>query len=247
MRRLLKGLVVVPVLAAFALALLYAATLRPGDPLLYPARAGEPRFAIFVADHGYHAGLVILREDIGRVGLLSGDPVLLALSDRYAAYQWLEVGWGDETFYRFAPTISQVSVSMAFNALTGQNASTVLHIAGLKLLPEAVFTHSDVQRLELSQRGLENLLGGLASTFAKNGRGLPIELGKGIYGPSLFYRAKGHYSVLSTCNAWLGNLLSAAGLKTSPVASVTSPGLLADLRWRNDLPLDAAAPLGKLD
>lgn len=247
MLRFLKRLVLVPVLAALAPAMLYVATLRPGDPSLYPARDGQPRFTIFVADHGYHAGLVMAREDVGRLGLVSGDPILVALSERYAAYQWMEVGWGDEAFYRFAPTISDVSISMAFNAFSGRNASTVLHIAGLKLSPEAVFSHSDLQRLELSRRGFERLLADLSATFAVDGRGLPVELGKGIYGPSLFYRAKGHYSLASTCNTWLGNLLSAAGLKTSPVSSVISPGLLADIRWRNELPHNAAVLASKPD
>jgi hypothetical protein len=63
----------------------------------------------------------------------------------------------------------------------------------------------------------------------------PVELGKGIYGPSLFYRANGHYSVINTCNMWIGELLASAGLKVSPVSSVASPGLLAELRWRNEL------------
>jgi hypothetical protein len=84
------------------------------------------------------------------------------------------------------------------------------------------------------------MLRGLSASFVADGRGLPIELGEGIYGPSLFYRARGHYSLVSTCNGWLGDLLTAAGLKTSPVLSVTSTGLVADIRWRNEVPLDSS-------
>ncbi len=232
------------VLAMLGLAALYGATLRPGNASLYPVPDGKARYTIFVADHGYHAGLVILREDVSRIGIATGDPVLVALGSRYAAYSWIEVGWGDESFYRHAPTLSQVSASMAFNAHSGRNAATVLHVVGLSQPPERVFIHSDLQRLFLSHGGLEALLAGLSASFSTERDGLPVELGKGIYGPSLFYRAKGHYNLVNTCNVWLGNLLTFAGLKTSPVASVTSPGLLADLRWRNPLPGDSAGPSG---
>jgi hypothetical protein len=82
---------------------------------------------------------------------------------------------------------------------------------------------------------MEKVLRGVAGAFAVDDAGEPVELGKGIYGPSLFYRARGRYSLVNTCNMWLGDLMAAAGLKASPVASVTSRGLLTELRWRNNL------------
>ncbi|MGV3548584.1 DUF2459 domain-containing protein [Rhizobium sp.] len=224
-----------------ALAVLYVATMRSGDAALYPAREGTERFLVYLADHGYHAGLIIRHADIGRFSPAPDSRALSALFLRYQAYDWIEIGWGDEQFYRFAPTISRVTVSMAFSALSGQNDATVLHVVGLSKTPETTFRRSDLQRIELSEQGLKNVLRGVAVTFALDASGEPVELGKGIYGPSLFYRATGHYSLLNTCNTWLGDLMSAAGLKVSPVAAITSIGLLADLRWRNDFSRPAVA------
>lgn len=235
MRRFFKWFLLSAMALPLALVVLYLATMRYGDAALYPARDGQERFPIYLADHGYHAGLIVRRADLGRFSLALDDKVLATLFNRYQAYEWIEVGWGDEQFYRFAPTISHVTVSMAFSALSGMNDATVLHVVGLSKAPEATFRNSDLQRIELSAQGVQNVLRGMAAAFAVDNSGEPVELGKGIYGPSLFYRARGHYSLVHTCNMWLGDLMAAAGLKVSPVASLTSAGLLAELRWRNDL------------
>ena len=52
---------------------------------------------------------------------------------------------------------------------------------------------------------------------------------------SLFYPAVGTFSILHVCNHWIGDMLDAAGLPTTPVADTFSSGLLLDLRWRAGL------------
>jgi uncharacterized protein (TIGR02117 family) len=241
MRRFLKWLVMIVVALPLAVVLLYAFTMRFGDAALYPPAKGAETFPVVIADHGYHAGLIIRRADLDRYSLALNDPVLSALFVRYQAYEWLEIGWGDEQFYRFAPAISDVTVKMAFNALSGMNDATVLHVVGLSEAPEEVFKHSDLQRISLSEAGMREVMKGVSLAFAKDALSQPVELGKGIYGPSLFYRANGHYSMINTCNMWIGGLLANAGLKVSPVPSVASVGLLAEIRWRNDLAEAVAA------
>lgn len=239
MRRFLKWLLLSLLALPVAVAALYLATMRNGDAALYPPPGNQARFPVYLADHGYHAGLILRRSELERFSLMLDDKVLAALLARYQAYEWVEIGWGDEQFYRFAPDISHVTLTMAFSALSGSNDSTVLHVVGLNRDPQAMFRKSDIQRIDLSERGVENVLRGVASTFAVDAAGDPVELGKGIYGPSLFYRAQGHYSLINTCNTWLGDLMASAGLKVSPVASITSAGLLAEIRWRNVLALPA--------
>ena len=235
MRRFVRWFGLSVAVLPLALVALYVATMRNGDAALYPARAGAESFPVFLADHGYHAGLIVRRADLDRFSRTLDDPVLAALFLRYQAYEWVELGWGDEQFYRLAPTISHVTISMAFNALSGRNEGTVLHVVGLGPSPETVFRHSDLQRMELSEGGMAKVMSGVAASFATDRFGEPVELGKGIYGPSRFYRALGRYSLLNTCNAWLGERMAAAGLKVSPVSSMTSAGLLMEIRWRNDL------------
>lgn len=235
MRRFLKWLVISVAALPLAVVVLYGFTMRFGDAALYPPAKGAETFPVVISDHGYHAGLIIRRADLDRYSLVLNDPVLSALFVRYQAYEWLEIGWGDEQFYRFAPAISDVTVKMAFDALSGMNNATVLHVVGLSKAPEQVFVHSDLQRIQLSEAGMREVMKGVLLAFEKDELAQPVELGKGIYGPSLFYRANGHYSMINTCNMWIGALLANAGLKVSPVSSVTSPGLLAELRWRNEL------------
>ena len=241
MRRFLKWTMALLAAVPILLAVLHVVTMRNGDAALYPARPGEDRVVIYLADHGHHAGLVVRRADLDRLAVAAGVEVQSALSTRYGAYEWIEIGWGDEQFYRFAPTLSHVTASMAFSALSGMNGRTVLHVVGLDRAPDTVFRNSDLQRIDLSSVGFGNVVRGIVGSFAVDEAGKPTELGRGIYGPSLFYRANGRYSLLNTCNMWLGDLMAAAGLKVSPVASVTSAGFMAEIRWRNELTPSVAA------
>ena len=68
--------------------------------------------------------------------------------------------------------------------------------------------------------------------------GHPVELGVGIYGPSLFYRARGEFSILNVCNHWVARLLDAAGVPTPPLLDTLPLGLTLDLRWRAGLGAD---------
>jgi uncharacterized protein (TIGR02117 family) len=214
---------------------LYVATVRYADPALFPARAGDAGVTVAIADHGVHAGIVLDRQSLADAAITMGNPQLLELTSRFEAYPFLEIGWGDEQFYRFAPALSDVTVVMAGKALLGLNAYSVLHVVGLEKDAVATFPHSDVQTIRLSHAGFARLVDRLEKTFAQTGNGQLVELGQGIYGPSLFYRAVGHYSLLSTCNRWVSDLLNLAGLASSPVPSALSSGLLAELRLRNSL------------
>ncbi len=241
MKRIAKALLHTVLTAVAALVLISLVTLRHSDPALYPSANGEETFVVSVADHGVHAGLIIRLADIDAIARQTDDPVLQAVLTRFDAYQWLEIGWGDEDFYRFAPALSDVTVRMAFNALAGLNKTAVLHVAGLHDNAAASFPRSDVVDLRLTRRGLARLVGGLSKSFGRQSMesfaaesiDRPIELGPGIYGPSLFYRATGHYSVLNTCNRWIADLLASAGVAASPVPATLSGGLIAELRWRN--------------
>jgi Protein of unknown function (DUF2459) len=80
----------------------------------------------------------------------------------------------------------------------------------------------------LAETGFERLLGKVNATFAADLR----DLGPGLYGPSLFYRAVGAFHLFNVCNHWIADLLDAAGVPTAPVLATLPPGLLFDLKWR---------------
>src|SRR5437660_638567 len=110
----------------------------------YPAPAGEPTVAVFVVNHGYHAGIVLPRGTVGAVASRRGYTALVAVSTRFAAFPFLEMGWGDEEFYRSVPTIASVTMSMAARALFLPGNPSVVHVVGLSYPPRAAFPAADI-------------------------------------------------------------------------------------------------------
>jgi uncharacterized protein (TIGR02117 family) len=222
---------------AGALGLLIAATVltaRRGDPALWPPPAGGPSVAIEVVSHGYHAGVVISHALMADLADRQGNVALVAVAQRFAAYPFVEFGWGDEDFYRSVPDAASLTITLAVRALFRPGNASVVHVVGLSDEPGAVFRSADVVRIELSSRGLSRLLHRLDASFARVG-GKPQELGPGLYGPSLFFRGVETFHVFNVCNHWVAGLLSAAGLPTAPVLATLPSGLLFDLRWRAGL------------
>ena len=81
----------------------------------------------------------------------------------------------------------------------------------------------------------DRMLQQLEATFVPPESGALPDLGRGLYGPSLFYPANGHFSIFKVCNHWIADLLDAAGLPVAPVLATLPSGLILDLRWRAGL------------
>jgi uncharacterized protein (TIGR02117 family) len=210
---------------------LFFATLKSADQALYPVDADSAAIRVVVVDHGYHAGLIVPVAPLRVMASLTGNASLLSLTQRFAAYEWLEIGWGDENFYRNVPDLSFGTAHHVLKALFWPDNSSILHVVGFSGLPEEVFARSGHQSLQLGNEGFVRLAKVIGDTFAES-EGVIIDAGPGLYGPSRFYRAKGSYSFLNLCNHWTGRTLASAGVPYSPVLSTFSVGLMADLRWR---------------
>jgi uncharacterized protein (TIGR02117 family) len=229
LRRLGIGVFVAAILLLTAAAL----TKRPGDPELYPPPAGAPAVEVFVVSHGYHAGIVVPRAQAAEVAGANRDARVAAVTTRFAAYPWLEVGWGDEGFYTSVPTIGSLTIPLALRALFRPGNPSVVHVVGLAQPPRATFANADIVRLHLSEAGFARLLDRLDATFAEREEGgLGDPMGPGLYGPSLFYRGVGAFHLFNVCNHWIANLLDAAGVPTTPLLATLPAGLLYDLKRR---------------
>ena len=227
-RRLGFGLLIAAVLFVTAVIV----TARRGDSSVWPPRPGAPTTEVFVVSHGYHAGIIVprraLAEEASRRGLISIGHVVT----RFAAFDRLEIGWGDEAFYREVPTAASLNVALAVRALFRPGNPSVLHIVGVNDDPRDAFTRSDMVRIELGEASFARLADKLDAAFARDATGRPEDLGPGLYGPSLFFRANGTFHIFNVCNHWLAGLLDAAGVPTAPVLATLPFGLLADLEWR---------------
>jgi hypothetical protein len=87
----------------------------------------------------------------------------------------------------------------------------------------------------LSRNGFDQMLAKLDAAFVPPQGGTLADVGRGLYGTSLFYPANGTFSVVRLCNHWISDLLGAAGLPTTPVLATIPAGLMLSLRYRAGL------------
>lgn len=226
-RRAIAGLIV----ASLAVAALVLVTAQGRDPGLYPPAAGALSIPVGVVDHGYHAGLILPVAQLRVVASVSGDAALLGLTQRFQAYDWLEIGWGDDNFYRNVPSVSLGTLPYVLKALFAPGNRSIVHVVGFSGPPQENFPASRHVSLALGGQGFARLSRFVGAVFDL-AEGQVTDAGPGLYGPSRFFRAKGEYSLLNLCNHWTGRALAAAGVPYSPVLSTFSVGLIADLRWR---------------
>ncbi len=227
-------------LCLLALALLFWLARAPGDPALFPAPAGADVTTVHVVDFGWHTGLILRTADLRRAGLAmqDADPdraiVLLDLARQMGHGEWVEIGWGDQAFYRANVVgLTDLPVMTGLNAVVG-SPDTLLHIFPGIGDPADAFPASDLIVLDLSGEGFNRLALALAASFDRAPDGTLRDIGQGIYGAARFYAARGRYSALRTCNNWVSGLLRAAGVPSSGVFSTFSAGLMAELRHRAD-------------
>jgi len=212
------------------------ATARWGDRSLWPPAPAAPSTELFIVNHGYHAGIVVPRAALAEQGSRPGLSAIGYLATRFRDFDWLEIGWGDEAFYREVPTAESLTIALAMRALFRPGNPSVLHVVGVKGDPRAMFPNSDLVRVGISDAGFARLVDMLDATFARGkGSVMPEQLGPGLYGTSLFFRANGTFHLFHVCNHWIADLLDAAGVPNAPVLATLPSGLLLDLKWRSGL------------
>jgi uncharacterized protein (TIGR02117 family) len=230
-RRIGIGLAITALLFVF----ITVVTARWGDSSLWPPAPGAPITEVFIVNHGYHAGIAVPPAALAEQASRRGLSALGYVATRFADFDWLEIGWGDEGFYRYVPTADSLSAAMALRALFRPGNPSVLHVVGVNNDPRAMFANSEVVRVGLSDAGFARVADMLDSTFARSNGVMPQELGPGLYGTSLFFRAHGAFHLFNVCNHWTARVLDAAGVPTAPVLATLPFGLLLDLRWRSGL------------
>ncbi|WP_232629198.1 DUF2459 domain-containing protein [Methylobacterium sp. Leaf118] len=213
---------------AVLLVLVTVWTAKPGDPALYPAREPDAETVLLVS-HGWHSGLVLRRDSLTGAG---AGAALRTIATRFRDFPEIEVGWGEARFYRATPTLAAFDASLALKALfTLGGRDGVIQVVGLERPARASFPSADIVPVRVSRAGLARLIARLDASFRLTD-GQPVDVGPGLYGPSLFYAAEGRFSYANVCNHWSANLLNAAGVPVTPVLATHPLGLLADLRWR---------------
>lgn len=190
---------------------------RAGASAAAPAPVSRQRF-IQVVSHGWHTGIIVRRADIPPG---CGWPAL----PEFAREEYLEVGWGSREFYM----ARRFTLPLVLRTVLTATPSAV-HVAGFRGPSDAGTPRSESLRLAISAPGLRALCEQIGKTFSRDAQGRVLDLGPGLYGHSRFYRANGLYSLPNNCNPWTARVLRAAGYPVRGPSSLTSGGVMAQLR-----------------
>ncbi len=125
--------------------------------------------------------------------------------------QYLSFGWGDRAFYLETKTWADLRAGNAIMALVGLD-TTLLHVS-TELQPRE---SADVVRVRITAQQLLQLTAHIDASLAHDANGLArLVPGQHYDDNDAFYEALGHYSLFVTCNDWVRQLLTTAGIRTA--------------------------------
>ncbi|TCV93875.1 uncharacterized protein (TIGR02117 family) [Luteibacter rhizovicinus] len=223
-------------LAIFLLPVVYlvAALLLGWLPVNRDWHDADRGITVWLTTNGVHAGLTmpIRNESMDWTALF---PVRPPDGPSGSSPEVVTVGWGDRTFFLNVPTWNDLDASTALYALSGLDR-TVMHVEYEK----SPVPGPDAVALTLTPEAYGRLVAFIraSTTMDANGRAVPIE-GHGYGENDAFYEAQGHYSLFTTCNQWVRDALSAAGVRAPWWAPFDKPlfwQLRRDASGDNTLP-----------
>ncbi len=154
---------------------------------------------IYLSSNGIHLEIVIPKNDI--------DSLLLHGINQETSDNYLSFGWGDENFYLNTPTWGDLNFNNALKALFFSKAA-LIHITRYKS------KHDNWVEIKISETELEQLNAYLQNAFRTNKNGLKVILvNQGYSSVDDFYKAKGSFSYLKTCNTWVNSGFKQSGLE----------------------------------
>jgi uncharacterized protein (TIGR02117 family) len=119
-------------------------------------------------------------------------------------FDHIGIGWGDLDFYRSTPRWADFDLGIALKALTGLGPAA-LHVQ----YRPGPGLNEDCRTVTVSAAQYDALSGTIAATIAS-----PIPAAPGYGATDLFYPALGRFSLVKSCNVWVGQGLQASGLPT---------------------------------
>ncbi len=169
----------------------------------------EPNeITIYIKTNGVHTDIVMpVKSDIVD---WSKQIKFENTKSKDTTFNYIALGWGDKGFYLETPTWNDLTIPVAFKALTGLS-TTAFH---------STFYHEmnvdkSCKKIEISKKQYRNLINYIEASFQKNNKNNFIFIQtKAVYGNNdAFYEANGNYSLLQTCNTWSNSALKVCGQK----------------------------------
>jgi len=162
---------------------------------------------IYLLNNGYHIALALPRDSCPYKDIFD---IPLNISTRGGYYYF---GWGDREFYLGTPTVKNIDWSMASKALFIPSSS----ILEVFYIHKILSARTGVSSLIVTENELSELYQYIKETIMKP-QNLPEQVSEedidqAFFG-SIFFEARGSYSLINTCNNWTSKGLKYAGLNT---------------------------------
>jgi uncharacterized protein (TIGR02117 family) len=168
--------------------------------------------SVFIVHDSWHSAIVIKKTDISAAIL----PELRDFSDA----EYLEFSWGDRDYFPAPDPGLALALKAAF-----WSSGSVLHVVGLNGAMEKLFPNAEIIEVGLSEEAFQRLVKFVSDTFSRSHPAVPAEARPGLSSNARFYSAEGKFSILRTCNTWVAEALSSAGLPISPGSVITASSL----------------------
>ena len=203
---------------AAAIVLFMLAGCASSPPAAEVPRDGGPSRVFYVANHGWHTGLIVRSADVPR----EAWPARRDFPDA----RYLELGWGDREYYmREDP-----GIWLGLRALFWPTDSAI-HAVAVRDAIEREFPASEIVELRVSEAGFRRLVEFVAASHARDAAGDWIVLGPGQRPDrSRFYASGRRFHLFETCNTWVARALREAGVPINPRAAITAGSLMRQVR-----------------
>lgn len=163
----------------------------------------EDSLSVYLIKQRWHTGIVIKTADT--------DTFAFPHSASFKKFKYIDAGWGDDEFYRHP----DFDLGLAIKALFVNTPSTI-RIEGFNFEIEKYIELSDIGfEVRLDRNSYNNLCRFINSTFITDSSGIPQVIESRFDGNIIFYKAKGKYNLLNTCNTWVAKAFNFAGMKIS--------------------------------
>jgi uncharacterized protein (TIGR02117 family) len=161
---------------------------------------------IWLKTNGMHADIVVPARNAQKDWTADVSPANTL--GKSADVQWLGIGWGDKGFYMNTPTWADLTVPVAFRAVTGLGG-TAMHCTYYPSLT----ADSATVPIFITEVQYAHLIDYINTEFDRDATGnVQLIQTDQQYGQTdAFYEANGLYSIFKTSNTWTNTALKAAG------------------------------------
>jgi uncharacterized protein (TIGR02117 family) len=192
------------IIGVFGLCVLYvvAALLLGAMPANRDFAATRGGVVVAVCSNGVHTDFVlpVRSEEVDWSAIF---PPQLYPTD-VTRFDHIGIGWGDLDFYKSTPRWADFDIGIAFRALTGLGPAA-LHVQ----YRPGPGPSEDCRQATISLPQYRALVNYIAATTAS-----PVPAAPGYGATDLFFPAQGRFSLIKSCNVWVGQGLKASGLPT---------------------------------